>query len=333
MHSKSLFIYKLLFGLILLIVLPATQARMYRWYDEDGNVHFSDKIPPEHSKYKRESLSSQAKVIKKETVEAAKSKDQINMEFRLEALRKQQEKLIAKQHAYDKVLRSTFRTVEDMERALERKNKAYEIRRNGIIKQLEFQTVNLQEQQGFAANYERLGKPVPDKVLKQIDEYEKRIAETKTRIAELDATKQAELKTFNNDINRFKFLTKADQQDENFIDKEVELEAANNLGVFTCESEQLCTQAWDLAKQFVTQNSDTEIELESDELIMTTPPQSVMELSLSLSKLTLGGKKPQIFLDIRCHDSSAGQALCADNKIKAIRKSFRPYILSQLTIQ
>ena len=52
----------LIFGLALLLSIePVFAKKMYRMVDENGNVYFSDQIPPEQVTVKRETLNEKAK--------------------------------------------------------------------------------------------------------------------------------------------------------------------------------------------------------------------------------------------------------------------------------
>ncbi|NOQ14233.1 MAG: DUF4124 domain-containing protein, partial [Methyloprofundus sp.] len=91
-------------------------AEMYRWVDADGRIFYSDQVPANKSKLERKVLNRKGRVI--ETVQAAKTKEQIALEKRLKLLRKEQEKIIARQKSNDKVLLSTFRNIDDLRMTL-----------------------------------------------------------------------------------------------------------------------------------------------------------------------------------------------------------------------
>ena len=94
---------------VLFLILGEQSAlakKMYRWVDEHGNVRYSDQVPPDQVKHRRESLNDNARVV--ETVEKEKTKAQRELDKRLLILRKQQDDIIAKQKSHDKVLLSKF---------------------------------------------------------------------------------------------------------------------------------------------------------------------------------------------------------------------------------
>jgi hypothetical protein len=85
-----------------------------------------------------------------------------------------------------------------------------------------------------------------------------------------------------------------------------------------------------MAHQFINRYGTTTINIDSDKLIMGNMPASDSDLSLSISKTVQEGNKQQLFLDIRCRQSSLGIELCASQKVRDIRSAFKPYIESAL---
>jgi ribosomal protein L15 len=153
-------------ALLLAMGEPAYAKKMYRWVDENGNVYFSDQVPPDQVKHKRETLSEKARVL--DVLEKAKTAEQIAQQKRLDALRKEQEKIIARQNANDKVLLSTFRSIEDMNKALTNKMASFDAGQKVIEGNIERIQQQLQQQQQQAANLERGGSKIPPKLLADI---------------------------------------------------------------------------------------------------------------------------------------------------------------------
>ena len=86
-----------------------------------------------------------------------------------------------------------------------------------------------------------------------------------------------------------------------------------------------------IARNFVNFHSTTGPDIDNDKLIMSRSPSTDSDLSLSLSKLAINDTEYQLFLDIRCRDSSLGRELCASQKVSDIRSAFRPYINDALS--
>jgi hypothetical protein len=152
---------------------PAVQAKMYRWIDKDGHIYYSDKVPPKQSKLERNVLNDSGRVV--ETVKAAKTQEQIELEKRLAILRAEQEKIIAKQKSIDKVLLSTFRNVDDLRLTLNGKLVAVDAQKRVYVKNKEFLLEDLARLHKRAAQSERRGKKVPVSILDQMAQIEKNI--------------------------------------------------------------------------------------------------------------------------------------------------------------
>ena len=315
---------------LMLCSSPSVFAKkMYRWIDEHGETTFSDQVPPEHSQYRRESLNEKGRII--DVTEQAKTKEQQAMDNRLTDLKKAQAKIIAQQAANDKMLLSTFRNIEDMEASLYAKMQALDTQRNvaqGNLKRVEDQ---LEVQQKKAAELERNGKKVPPFLLNDIKQTEALIqaayAEINTHIEKKNRAK-ADLEA---DIERFKFLTQQNtnlsKTDNNTINNNT---AADQIGLYTCETEEVCSKAWLSAHDFIKIHATTPIDTDTDKLIMARTPVTDGDLSLSISKIEDENKKTQFFLDIRCRESSSGIELCVSQKVRDIRSGFRPFIAAAL---
>jgi hypothetical protein len=310
----------------------AFAKKMYRWVDENGNVYFSDQVPPDQVQHKRETLSEKARVL--DVLEKAKTAEQIVQQKRLDALRKEQEKIIAKQNANDKVLLSTFRSIDDMNKALSNKMASLDAGRKVIEGNIERLEQQLQQQQQQAANLERGGSKIPPKLLTDIATSKQQIDAGKQDLARHQQDQQNSEKEFKADIARFQFLTQANNSDgkPGNGDNLAASNASNELGLFVCQDTAQCEKAWKIAGEFVATHSTTGQDVESEKLIMRAAPQKDDDLSLSVSLLERNNNL-QIFLDIRCRQSSIGNELCSGAKAQSIRQAFAPFIQSSLAAQ
>jgi len=327
--------YRSFFCVALLLYATTFQlfaaSKTYRWVDSEGNIVYSDSVPPNKSKLERKVLSDTGRVV--DVVRAAKTKEQIALEKRLQLLRKEQENIIAKQKSNDKVLLSTFRNVDDLRMTLNGKLQAVDAQKRVHERTLENLKEDLAVVRKKAAKAERSGRKVSKKLLDDMDNIEEKISLTYADINTTQETKKAIQKKFDNDIERFIFFTKAsDVSVQELSDEIAEIKAANTLGLYNCKDIKSCKQAWEVAKQFVKQNSTTSINFNTDSLIMGSDPQHFTDISLSASKSTRDNNKVSIFLDIRCHSSTLGQEFCLSEKVKKIRQAFQPYIENALKI-
>lgn len=313
----------------LFLIQPANAKKMYRWVDENGKTHLSDQVPPEHAQYRRESLSNKGRVIA--VTEEAKTKEQLELDARLEKLKKTQEKIITKQKSQDKVLLSTYRNINDMKLALNTKMLAMDSERKVLQNNLNQSQSGLERLLNRAAGHERNGEKTPPSLVEQIKSAKSQIEVIKKDIerqAEKHAKVQAE---FEADIERYKYLTQLNETEaQKLSDQSSELLAADALGLYQCRDDKNCVEAWQMARQFVRAHSTTATDIDNENLMMTQEPSKDDDLSLSISKIDSEKRKPQIFLDIRCRHSSLGDELCSGQKVADIRSAFRSFIESEL---
>lgn len=294
-------------------------AKMYRWTDDQGKVHFSDVVPPDQVKYQRDMLNKDAQVTS--TLSGAKTAEQYLQEQHLAALRQEQEKLIAKQAAADQVLLSTYRSLDDLNLTLNGRMQALDAQRRvaeGNLTRLQRQ---LESQQQQVAENERNGQPIPKALLKDIVSSEEQIRiatdEINTHIGKKNKIKAE----FEANISRFKYLTRgktADAQDTSV--------AEELSGLFNCISTSYCEQAWQAAKVFVERYSTTPLTSSTEQLILSQEPRREQDLSLSVSRMQVDSERQKLFLDIRCHHSNMGAELCVSKQANTIRAAFKPFL-------
>ncbi len=329
---QILFSKKIILLATLLVTLAGqnsfAEKKMYRWVDDSGNVFFSDQVPPKAVKHRRESLNQNARVV--EVVEKQKTKAEQELVKRLALLRQQQQAIINKQKSHDKVLLSTYRNVKDMTVALRGQMLAFDSKRKVVRGNLNRLELQLLQKQRKAAQYERDGRSIPVNLLTDIATSKEQINNTYVEISNQFQKKKRIRQQFANDIARFEYLIKIRETDENFDYLTAKHKAANELGLFICESTDQCDRAWVSAKQFIRINSTVAVDIETDTLIMSHAPYKDDDLSLSISKMDEVDGSQQLFLDIRCRKSSLGDALCRSERVREIRHSFNDFIKSTL---
>ena len=307
---------------------PVEAKKVYRWLDEQGDIYFSDQVPPEHIQHSRATLSQTGRVL--EVTEQAQSKEQIEQEKRLQELRRQQEKLIASQKMHDKALLSSFHSKEDMLLAIQSKREVFDKQKDVFDGSIERVTEQLKKQQQEVAVFEGNTQEVPKDLLNELMLSQTQLTQIQNALRS-HLEKQEQVKKIDEaDVARFLFLTQS-TKDVAPRAKIPSIKEANELGLFYCENDYQCNKAWEIGRIFVNFYSTTEADVYNDKLIMNRPPPKDTDISLSLSKLAINEDDYQIFLDIHCRPSLMGELLCASPKIKAIRSSFRNYINDALS--
>lgn len=160
---------------VAMLAAPAHGAKFYRWVDENGQVHFSDKVPPEHVRQKREELNDRGIVVR--TIDAAKTPEQLAEEERQAKLREAEAKKRKDAELHDQWLVSTYRNEDDLIRARDEKIATIEAATKLTRERIDSLKRDQEKMRAAAANHERAGKPVPDDLLKDIANAERQIAD------------------------------------------------------------------------------------------------------------------------------------------------------------
>lgn len=314
-----------------MLFCAGASAETFRWTDEQGNVHYSDRVPPDQAKHRRSKLNPQGMEV--EVIEGAKSPEQLAREKQLKQLRAEQQRLMAEQRDRDLSLLRTYRSEEEMHMALQGKLST-------IDSAVKITTANRQRQEEIllgqekrAADLEVQGQAVPRNLRDNIDTTRRQIASYQEKTKNLEAEKLAITERFSKDIERFKAL-KAAQQDPALSSGWHEQDSPTNevpiVSAVVCHPDAICDRAWTLAKAYVQANTNKPLVTETDRILQTAAPMEDKDIALIITRIE-GKTEDTVFLDVRCRSSSLGEEWCASAKVKDIRAGFKPYIENGLT--
>lgn len=188
------------FPVIMLMLLPLTGAgqSVYKWVDADGNVHYSQSLPPEQVGSGHERLTREGLVVERvERVRTAEERAQLEERERQQAEASELQRLRAQQ---DRLFLASFPTEQDLARAAEAQRRMIETERDSLLGLIEQTRVSFTDNVERAAGYERRGEPVPEFLQQQVANARERLrtlnrqlAEIRQRMAALDAEYAANL--------------------------------------------------------------------------------------------------------------------------------------------
>lgn len=306
--------------LALALTPTAGEARLYRWVDQDGVVHYTDQIPPSEIERGRSELNRQG--IRVEDVPPARSLEEIQRERELERLRKQQERLVEQQNAADRVLLRSFRSVDDLIMARDGKLAAIDVMvgvaRGSIRRQQEW----LRKLQTQAADLERTGEPVPENLVERIAKTERAIEDSYAAIIKRQTQQEAIRRDFDRDLKRFRQL-KDIPEDSAEVQASAQAPTLRNL--IACDSQEECRQYWSRALAFVRSKATTPIQTSGPNILITAPPETRDDLSLTLSRIQeeKGGGGAYLFLDIQCKRQGANDRRCTEDQERKLLEEFQ----------
>lgn len=105
----------LLFALALTTLALPAQARLYKWVDEKGQVHYTDTLPPASAGQGNAELSKSGNVIKK-----TESAEERQRRLAAEAVAAERRKVAAEQTRQDRALLATYTTEAEIDLARDR---------------------------------------------------------------------------------------------------------------------------------------------------------------------------------------------------------------------
>jgi len=158
----------------------AYAAKLYKWVDENGQVHFSDKIPPQEIKRQHSEVDKHG--LETKTVEAAKTPGEIAEERRQLAIKAEQDRIAKEQAERDRILLDTFSNEDEIINARDRQLATMEASNQITAGSIDSLTLKLQEQTKNAADYERQAQEVPKNILKDIDDIKLQIEQHRASI-------------------------------------------------------------------------------------------------------------------------------------------------------
>ena len=182
---------RILATLLLALFVSPAYAALYKWTDENGKVHYSDKVPTEQAGRARSELNKRA-------IETKRTDRTLTAEERqaraAEAEKKHQDDLaIKEQQRRDKALLQTYTTEKEIDLARDRNLQAADLQLNSVEGRLKSAREKQAALQKEAASYQQAGKPLPTRVSGDLQQTTKEIdslsRERDKRKADIDAIK------------------------------------------------------------------------------------------------------------------------------------------------
>ncbi|MCB1599514.1 MAG: DUF4124 domain-containing protein [Lysobacterales bacterium] len=186
-------------------------GKLYKWTDKDGNIHFSDQIPPEAKEYAREKINDQG--ISVERTERALTPEE-------RAAKEAEERRIAEEAAAkearrkaDEALLNSYASEEDLDRAYSQRmdllGQTIEARRVEI----NAREISLSQLVAQAADMERSGRTVSDALKQMITGERAEIERQKQFLVRKEAEKIEAKADYERDLAKYKEAVARAKQD------------------------------------------------------------------------------------------------------------------------
>jgi len=195
-----------------LILLPALLScgesraeRIFKWVDENGEIQYGDRVPPQYASKERSVIDDQGRTVK--VYEAPKSPEEKAV---AQALMKQQaeaKKSKEQEAVRDHSLLSTYSSEEDMLQARDSKVASVETLIQLTNSRLESMQKRLNELTNDAAEFERSGKKLPDGLVNQMKNIKEQIQHNEDFLKAKQEEEEEIAHKFDEDIKRYRELT------------------------------------------------------------------------------------------------------------------------------
>ena len=183
---------------------PACAAKLYKWIDDQGMVHFSDKIPPQDIKREHEEYDN--KGLQTNSVAAVKTPEELAAEERQLEIKAQQERQAQERAEQDRILLATYGSEQEIIAARDRNLATMEATNQLTMGSIDGLTIKLQAQMKNAADYERQGQEIPQNVRDEIANIKQEI-ETQRGMIKARQQEEEQIKTkYQAYIDRFREL-------------------------------------------------------------------------------------------------------------------------------
>jgi hypothetical protein len=210
----------------LLTATSAVAERTFKWVDNEGQVHYGNRVPPEHAKKERRVINEQGRTVK--IYEAAKTPEERAAAEKAAELAARKKALDEKQAIHDRSLLATYTSEQDMLLARDGKVASVEALLQLTNSRIQSMKQRLHELTEEAATYERSGKQLPHSVEAQINNLRSQITRNEAFIKEKEQELVDINKQFDADISRFVELTAESDNMKTSAQRIANLEAAKN---------------------------------------------------------------------------------------------------------
>lgn len=156
--------YRFLFGLLLAVAMLPAHAKMYRWVDSQGKVHYTDALPPSAAAQGNTELSKTGNVVNK-----TESAEERAKRLAAEAEAAERKKVAEEQKRRDRALLATYTTEREIDLARDRVLEHHNLMIKSAQTRLEKLEPNVNELEKRIRLAKKGGKPAPPHLQQQYD--------------------------------------------------------------------------------------------------------------------------------------------------------------------
>lgn len=187
------------------IMPPAIAAKLYKWVDENGTVHYSDKLPPEAAQNAHEQLNKRGQTTERVKDPQEQIEEQI-VDTGAEEARRRQAEMEARERMHDRILLDTFTTERDLMLTRKDRVNAVDSHINLMKSNIERTQSQISEVQAKIDAIKAKGKDVPANLLNQLEKLNSQLAKNQEYISAKQDERRKLVEQFDGDLKRFREL-------------------------------------------------------------------------------------------------------------------------------
>lgn len=191
-----------------LCVSPLQAAGTKKWVDEQGQIHYGDRIPPEYLRGEHSVINEQGIEVRKN--QAMKTEAELSKEAELQRQKQAEERkrLIEarKQALRDRVLTDTFTTENDLIIARDARVEAVDSQISLTKTLIEHDQQRLNDVQNRIKSIEASGREAPENLHKEVKSLSRQLENNDRFIEDRKKERQKIIDSFDADIKRFREL-------------------------------------------------------------------------------------------------------------------------------
>lgn len=292
---------------------------MYRWVDENGEVHYTDQVPPSQVKQGHTRLSEEG--LRIETLPPAPTEEELRRAEEQERREAEEARRLEAQKAADRRLSRKYRTIEDLAMARDGKVAAID-----ALIQVKRDEVRLEQERLLAlhAELKRLegtSKAAPQKLRDDIADRVLRIRDGYGAIIDQEFRKQEVRQEFDQIMARYRRIRGLPEP------------GAENAGpawgtllpnLVSCEGVEQCGREWERALAYLRRHADAKDEIRGRGLLITLERDEREDRRLTLAWVQKSAEEPvYLFLDLQCRHRLTASLTCINKPAKKIRDGLR----------
>ncbi len=177
---------------------------VYKWVDQNGEVHYSQSLPPERVLEPHERLSADGRVVERvERAPTAEERARLAAALELEKDERERERLRSSQ---DRLLLAAFPSEQDLIQATRQELDLIDAQRSALQRSIDSNQEFFRQLVAQAAALERQSEPVPDELGRRISDARSRLDDLHQQMDKIEERHAAVVSSGAADLERYRSL-------------------------------------------------------------------------------------------------------------------------------